>query len=274
VHLFEQCSLPYGDDSEGFGQKRICLQCSKQKNVVEIMESQEMENWGGVSSAKKIPPVKLRSKKKAKRTIYLEKNYAPNEFLVQKPFKSIPILRNGDDKSLKQVKIAGKHIDFLNTCAFDSLLQILLTAAIDHEKFFNRVKNLAMPENIFSLIESLAEKGVTQSAYKWRGKILMGIFETRGQEQLNCLVVSCDTTISDLAKQLLQQSSGLIEEHHCENGCEIQQVFLPTLSVTPTAQFSNTTVIENEIFINPERKCTKKGCHGVTQIKFKISGNK
>lgn len=51
--------------------------------------------------------------------------------------RSIPVIKNGNDTSLAPVQLKGKTITLRNTCAFDSILYLVIVAATDfpHLKF-------------------------------------------------------------------------------------------------------------------------------------------
>lgn len=62
----------------------------------------------------------------------LEKNpHKIIDALKCKKAAKIPIMRNGSDISLKSLKIHNDNYTACNTCAFDSIFQILLAAGHD-----------------------------------------------------------------------------------------------------------------------------------------------
>lgn len=92
VHALPQCSLPFGDAEEGYGQPRICITC---KNVQNILANREIENWRGLEKAKP-------SKSNA---LYLGKN--PHKIIdavMCKKAAKIPVIKNGNNLSLKDRK--------------------------------------------------------------------------------------------------------------------------------------------------------------------------
>lgn len=52
VHALPQCTLPFDDAEEGYGQRRICMMCKNIENIKDILASREVENWRGLERAK------------------------------------------------------------------------------------------------------------------------------------------------------------------------------------------------------------------------------
>ena len=69
---------------------------------------------------------------------YLQKGSIQNEFLLEKNLHKIPIIRNGNNISLKPVQIRKNKYSLANTCAFDSILQLFIAAYFD----LKSIKNL------------------------------------------------------------------------------------------------------------------------------------
>lgn len=54
--------------------------------------------------------------------------------MYEKP-KRIPILKNGGAIGLQLVKVGSTRLTISNTCAFDSIFQIILAAAKDNSTY-------------------------------------------------------------------------------------------------------------------------------------------
>lgn len=81
-----------------------------------------VENWRGLGD------------KENPSGLYLEnKKGEISAAIAWKNRQDLPILKNGNSIGLKAVTIGQKSISLSNTCAFDSLFQILLMAAFDNE---------------------------------------------------------------------------------------------------------------------------------------------
>lgn len=53
VHALPQCSLPFGDVEEGYGQPRVCVICKDNvQDIKDILASREVENWRGFGQVK------------------------------------------------------------------------------------------------------------------------------------------------------------------------------------------------------------------------------
>jgi len=115
VHALDSCSAPVGE--EGYGQKRICRNCQKTRNVQNIIASREVEDWHGLTTVES-----------QSRGRYLQEKNVENEFLLDKKIHKIPIIRNGGNVNLKAVTFGKKRYSFTNTCAFDSILQLFIAA--------------------------------------------------------------------------------------------------------------------------------------------------
>lgn len=128
VHAIEECSLAY--DKEGYGQKRICLSCSILKSSEEILAMQKIINWRRLNNEKKIRTAK-----------YLGQNqHSIQDSLAWSKSTKLPIIKNGSTMKLQAVCIEGTNYSLMNTCAFDSLLQIVLVTLSDYKHFATKVQ--------------------------------------------------------------------------------------------------------------------------------------
>jgi len=117
------------------------------------------ENWGG-----KITP----DKEKTKRPTYMDP--FPDWDLVQShKFVNMPLLRNGN--LCDSIKLKNKYVCVRNTCAFDSVVQ-LLSHAIGKEKFYkNVIEDSQLP--VLKLAQNILIHGkITVNDYKIRTNIL------------------------------------------------------------------------------------------------------
>lgn len=114
IHVLEECSLSCGDN-EGYDEKRMCLSCSKNVNVRNVISEMgytigTRENWN-------------KRPKKVKKSKYILK--APNCVLNTNTDKKVKIgfLINGN-LSNTVYQIRGRPVALKNTCAFDSIAQV------------------------------------------------------------------------------------------------------------------------------------------------------
>lgn len=129
VHALEECSTSY--DAEGYGQKRICLACSSSKSTEKILASQEIENWRGLISDK--------NKKRTAKYLGNNQRGIQDSLTWSKSIK-IPIIKNGSATELQTININNTNYCLINTCAFDSLLQIILVVLSDYKHFESEVQ--------------------------------------------------------------------------------------------------------------------------------------
>lgn len=126
VHTLEKCSVSY--DEEGYEQKRICFSCSESSQS--ILASHEIEDWRGLNS----------KQNKNHTARYLGNNKCNiNDSLTWYKSTKLPIIKNDNSMGLQAIKLEDKNYTLINTCAFDSLLQILLTAISDHKHFKTKI---------------------------------------------------------------------------------------------------------------------------------------
>lgn len=138
-----QCSLPYEDAEEGHRQIRIFIICTTNvQNMKDILASREVENWRGlIKNANKNDNLYLR--KSPHRII--------DAFTCKKAPK-IPIIKNGNNLSLKSLNIQNDNYIVANTCAFDSICQILFAARHDLQNIFQYMERAEETNLLFKLI--------------------------------------------------------------------------------------------------------------------------
>lgn len=131
VHLFDECSKSIGD-AEGCGEKRQCIECH---NKVEPSHGKKKD-------------------KHIKRSIYMQPD--KNFELVQIPSKlKIAHLQNGN-LSKTVLTIHGEKIMLKNTCAFDSVAQLIAAAytiVASYKSFVDRNTG-----ELFKLVKLIASK--------------------------------------------------------------------------------------------------------------------
>lgn len=146
VHIFLGCSVAVPNAEEGYGQPRLCIACNA-KHVMEeadVAGARVFENWCNqvvLDNEKKERKRRQESdaineKTSKKKALYTGKNKQKiKDMLACQPHQSLPILKNGNDPDLQPNTIDKKLYSLRNTCAFDSLYQILLANAVDNENF-------------------------------------------------------------------------------------------------------------------------------------------
>lgn len=123
VHIFEQCSSKYPGEEEGYGERRLCSRCSKRStNDVEgVLASQEDERWRGLDNREH------GQKSRVKKSYYMATNFTEQDFERGALTTEKRILKNGNHLTSKSYLINEKPHSLVNTCAFDSVVQVMLT---------------------------------------------------------------------------------------------------------------------------------------------------
>lgn len=155
-------------------------------------EDESVENWRGLGVSKTARP----------RRSYLEPQKEWRYLDLNDNRNCIPIgfLRNGSSSHLKPIKINKVNYTIINTCAFDSLMQILTTSLCDHEKL-NDNSIFGQNNNIHQIIMKLSSGKVDRSIYGLRAKILSDIFE--GKKVCNITTISSVCTMRELLTKLM-----------------------------------------------------------------------
>ncbi|XP_015118919.1 uncharacterized protein LOC107042399 [Diachasma alloeum] len=142
VHIIPPCSYSIGD--EGYGEKRQCAACHgevEQRSTEEIQRKKPQE-----------PPADSNSSKKKKKFSYLQKTYPPGFYTPKKSLNTIPVLKSGNDSSLKAIRSAGTRISLSNTQLFDALFHLLLTVATDVTPFLEYVESNVSQSSFFDMM--------------------------------------------------------------------------------------------------------------------------
>ena len=129
VHVFDTYSRSIENEEEGYGQKRICLDCAQNTS----QNSHGARETVTVTKKSYRKPAKFLGMRKAdvKDTLNWNKN------------NNIPVIRNGNECTLTPVSIDGKTISLNNTCSFDSVLYLTILAAND----FIHIRNIVSIAN-------------------------------------------------------------------------------------------------------------------------------
>lgn len=173
VHAIDACSTPMGE--EGYGQKRICKRCEIFGNANEIIATREIEDWRGLAS------------KTSSRGRYLQRGNPEQDFLLDK-LQKIPIIKNGGNVSVKAVKIGNEKYSFNNTCAFDSILQLFISAYFD-KKYIKDITHKESSNMLFKLIINIVTHGIKKSSYRLRALILREIFKSSNVRN-DCILIN------------------------------------------------------------------------------------
>lgn len=207
VHALQECSFPASSSDEGYGQKRICQICFKKSETEKrkIQEHNKMENWRGLAITSK------------KRTYFQPDPKWQNIDLSQKnERKPLGVLKNGHCPKLKVVKCGKEILTLSNTCAADSLVQLLATTIVDSESFRYFVEKERKDIVLLELAHYIATKGIGNKVYTLRAKILRDIIEPIKLPQ-GIFHLNCHSNIGDLATKLMKAFPCATENSVCSS---------------------------------------------------------
>lgn len=260
VHAIDGCSVPLGE--EGYGQTRICRDCSVKNIGNDVLPSREVENWRGL----------ITKEKKKRRNKYLQTNNLENQFLFHDKITKVPIMKNGGNITIQSVKLDDKRISFTNTCAFDSILQLFIVAYFDRDEIKNFI-SLNNSNTFFQLVLNIATCGIEKQSYKLRAQILDEIF-TGTLLPNNCILIDCAVNVGFLCSKLFTKYPSFTEVSKCSNDCAERKKIFPLLHVDINLLIcQDFKAVENNIIIKGLRRCCQKNCSGFETTTFSHTGN-
>ncbi|XP_077259727.1 uncharacterized protein LOC143896052 [Temnothorax americanus] len=255
VHAIKECSVAY-DKEEGYGQKRICVSCSVLKNSEEVLAMQKTENWRGLNDEKK---------KRTARYLGQNKHNIQDSLTWSKSTK-LPIIKNGNTMKLQAVCLEGTNYSLTNTCAFDSLLQILLVTLSDYKHFADKIRATENP--LFEMANDILAKGIRAHTYKLRAQILKAIFLKEDQIMDPiiefCVQINCETNVGHLAGLFFKNTPSFEEESICDMGCPPRKKILPVAQIDSKIILEDNfyNVVNEHIILLGKKKCYRKNCPG------------
>lgn len=125
---------------------------------------------------------------------------------------------NGTNSRLKSIRLQQNHYTIVNTCAFDSITQILMCSYADSEYYSEYVESVADDCLYFEMVRNAMRDGITSQFYKKRARILLLVDMFPKQEMGNSTVVNAACTASFLFNELFSRHPSLKEVRTCD-GC-------------------------------------------------------
>lgn len=165
------------------------------------------ENWGGLGESNK-----------KKKPNYLD-TCSDWDYVQSHKAIEIPILKNGN--LCDSMQIDGKFISIKETCAFDSLIQLITHAIGKEYRYKEAVQHLDHP--VIKLAISILNRGKISSAdYVARAKILLeiDIFEQSTTRYVKFLNANCN--VGHLIDILFSQEPSITRIKNCNNCNYIQ----------------------------------------------------
>lgn len=241
TEICTKCTKLYKEEED---KNILCLECYENSRKDERLATRKFDNWRGKGGS---PP------KISKQSKYLNKNTI--EFLdamSHKRYGKLPCLKNGTVSSLRLIKLGKSEVSLTNTCAFDSIFQILLAAGSDNEnikKFVNSNKN---ENDFFHLVADTMEHGVRHTTYKKRAEIICMLIGEDVKEN-SIREINCTTSVSSLAGKIFKQFPSFVEIRKCKNGCS-RTIEYPTYG-WPARSLKENLGIFIQAITTKEKKC-------------------
>jgi len=135
-----------------------------------------LENWKGLG---------YQVGKKKRKGTYLDKDPTILYYNDTSRTKSkvIGLLKNGSISDLKSIKVDNKLYCITNTCAFDSIFQIMCSSYVDSDIYAELLNTNSSDNILFKLVINAVRDGITSQTYKKRAYILKPIISE--YKQLN-----------------------------------------------------------------------------------------
>ncbi|XP_011312551.1 uncharacterized protein [Fopius arisanus] len=210
VHIIPPCSVSIGDE-EGYGEKRLCNGCNSKREKATTRLCRDGQETGDSKTVS------------GKRNFsYLKKTYPPDFFTPKKTLDTIPVLKKGNDPSLRAIRVRGKRINLTNTDIFDALFHALLTMAFDLPDFIQYLEQHRNHNALFRMIHYVyTSKRISQTTYVKRYHVLAPhLFnETLGHHEVDCVVMNCESDAGEICEKLMESLSLLERTVICDGGC-------------------------------------------------------
>lgn len=131
------------------------------------------------------------------------------------------MLANGNFQTEpRPVQINNCILILSNTCAHDSIMQVLLSTAAGSTYFFDYLNNEikenknTIDEKLFSMVIDILVSGINQTTYILRGGLMQKYFKI-SVESRPIVHINCKTFIDTLSEFLLSKHPSLSITHHC-----------------------------------------------------------
>lgn len=218
---------------------------------------EDTENWRGEAL-----PLKKRPRKS-----YL--NTHPellNADMSSKKSLAIGILKNGNRYTeLKSLTINNKKYVLSNTCAFDSICQVVAAAVSDSE-IYKRHFELEK-ENSFNKLILDISKNISSKSYKLRGELLLMISNVV-ELPSKVLKIACQNTAKTVTDHFFKEIPSVVENYNCrvsEHNKTVKRALI-SIAVYPhdisnLIQYIDAYLLEVEMncnFSNEDSICTEK----------------
>lgn len=218
------------------------------------------ENWMGKSGTSKVAESKPGKN-------YLRRNPA---ILLYSANKSkcpvVGLMRNGSNDKLSYIRVAGDSVILTNTCAIDTLIQILFVICVDSEECEKWLRNEATKGNKFcQLIHDGVRHGITSHLYRKRAETLLDLPEIQKRLMASKNAekskiggvheISCDSTMTYLVNTLFERYPTVTYQHcqTCNKACQLARTSIH-LDLDEAEDVRNLESLVN-MYLEPPSKC-------------------
>lgn len=264
---------------------KVLLSMSNTNNMTHVAEESvntenmwdAVENWLGLTKKESnvdetdinIKKIDQKNKKgKKRKSTYLDD--CPNwDNMPTLQRITIPLLKNGS--LLKGSRCDDQFVVVRETCAFDSLTQVVTNAIVTHPTYAGIITTKNNNFCNFAKNISLINKNITSNIYQQRTKILLNvpIFETKPYRR-NIIHLNTNCNVSHLAEYLFADFPSLTINRKCEH-CNRENVRnIPVLSVNVNMLLQNgLSDIQNAVLdTNQERQSMCRECNQIIIEKY------
>lgn len=264
VHILEGCSFPLADTSEGYGEKRLCRNCYHSSSARGIVASRFEENWRGLGRSTK--------KQRDRASKYLNNETHLFDAMNFPKNVKIPVMKNGSFACGMLTK-ESKTFGVVNTCAFDSVLQVLVLAFAENSglrESFEKSDN-----SFIQLAQYITTQGLKGShAYRLRTKLLyeyLGNEKDRIQTVDLCSILNCAIGIPYAILRAFRNEPSCEEVSKCAEGCTTLSKKRAYLIIPHSSLFSeNFSEVMKNCLRLPGRAC--ETCTSLVETTLETTG--
>jgi len=215
--------------NEAFNKEAILSNYSptEKKNLIDKSydDPTALENWKGLG---------YQVGKKKRKGTYLDKDptiLCYNDTSRTK-CKVIGLLKNGSISDLKSINVDDKLYCVTNTCAFDSIVQIMFSSYVDSDVYAEWL-NTNSSDILFKLVINAIRDGITSQTYKKRAYILKPIISE--YKQLNetpdgLIILNSACTANHMFQQLFDKYPSYTEVKECSTCSYYQKKLYITIT--------------------------------------------
>lgn len=152
----------------------------------------------------------------------IENKVGPTHLDSKAKIKVIGLVKNGNTSKFKPIQLDGENYVILNTCAFDSVTQILVVAYCDSNDYASFVIKRKNESTLWHLVFALLRDGVTIQTYKKRANILKQLYP--GEPTTNgTTILSVEQPVDNMLMKLLQNDESVEIVEKCTS-CDHEKI--------------------------------------------------